>query len=97
MQWCCKLTELSGGTNQYEGFLVEMTPRTGDKASHQSAALRPVAEPEDVHAEELGHLGLTTYEARAYLALVRRESSTDSATWPAPGSADARLPVCKPN
>jgi HTH-type transcriptional regulator, sugar sensing transcriptional regulator len=53
-----------------------LRPRTAPKAAHSGGALHPVADPDAVQAEELAQLGLTTYEARTYLALLRRESST---------------------
>src|SRR5580765_7738496 len=55
--------------------------RTGSNGNGRVAQLPPTAPTEDVvQLEELVRLGLTTYEAKAYLALLRRESSTAAQT-----------------
>jgi sugar-specific transcriptional regulator TrmB len=42
--------------------------------------LRKVGVVEELHVERLSRLGLTSYEARAYVALLRRDSSTAAET-----------------
>ena len=47
---------------------------------HHRPWLRTVGLMEEAHLERLHRLGLTSYEARAYLALLRRDSSTAAET-----------------
>jgi sugar-specific transcriptional regulator TrmB len=47
---------------------------------HHVRWLRKVGMVEELHVERLTRLGLTSYEARAYVALLRRDSSTAAET-----------------